>query len=144
MTFCFTVPSGPPENISGLFTAFGSFQLEWSPPSEENRNGNITGYVLQLERGNERFERLNTSDTSYIFTGLQQGTYYCSIAAQTSVGTGPFSNKIAGINKQSFPPADVDHTAIISGSSAGVFVALLLICLAMVFIAGILKWKRKQ
>ncbi len=74
--------------------SFSTVQLEWSPPSEEHRNGVITGYRLLLEWGRGQERRVNTTDTHYTFTGLQQGTtYYYTIAAETSVGTGPFANR---------------------------------------------------
>ena len=68
-----------------------SFLLEWDPPLEEDRNGVLTGYrlVLEWEVGQEC--RMNTNHTSYNFTQLQQGTtYYCSVAAYTAIGTGPY------------------------------------------------------
>ena len=77
-----------------MYVLASFLQLEWSPPSEENRNGIITGYrlVLDWDRGQEI--RADTTDTNYIFIGLQQGTdYYYRIAAETSIGTGPFSNR---------------------------------------------------
>ena len=70
--------------------------MEWSPPSEEDRNGVITGYRVLLEWGGGQEYWVNTSNAHYTFTGLQQGTtYYYTVAAETSVGTGPFSNRTA-------------------------------------------------
>ncbi len=98
--FFFKVPSGPPENISGMFVFFNSFRLEWRPPSEEHRNGVITGYGLLLEWGRGQKRRVNTTDTHYTFTGLQQGTYYCKISAKTRIGTGPASIIVEATSKK--------------------------------------------
>ncbi len=72
-----------------------SLKLEWSPPSEENRNGVITGYRVWLDWDvRQSILRIYVSDTHHTFTGLQQDTtYYYTIAAETSAGTGPFSNR---------------------------------------------------
>ena len=52
------------------------------------------GYRLLLDSDNGEELRPNVTDTHYTFTGLQQDTnYYYRIAAETSVGPGPFSNR---------------------------------------------------
>jgi receptor-type tyrosine-protein phosphatase Q len=72
-----------------------SLEFEWSPPSEEERNGPLTGYRLVLEWEVGQEDRVDTSETNYTFTGLQEGTTYtCSIAAHTSIGIGPYHNII--------------------------------------------------
>ena len=87
-------PSGPPENVTEVWVSSSSLWLEWRPPSEDERNGVITGYRLLLEREGGQEVRVHTPNTHYNFTGLQQSTtYYYAIAAETSEGTGPFSNR---------------------------------------------------
>lgn len=87
-------PSGPPRDFRATVLSPTSLLFEWSPPSEEDSNGPLTGYsvvLLEWEVGQEH--RMDTADTNYTFTELQQGTtYHCSIAASTSVGTGPYRN----------------------------------------------------
>ena len=105
-------PTEPPLNVRTTVVYPTSLVLEWSPPSEEERNGPLTGYsvVLEWEEGQEH--RVDTADTNYTFTELQQGTtYHCSIAARTSVGTGPYYTITISI-----PPATTlaIDTAIIS------------------------------
>ena len=49
MILYFVEPNGPPENIQ--LDATGDFLLaSWDPPSDPN--GNITGYMLELENEN--------------------------------------------------------------------------------------------
>ena len=86
-----SVPSGEPEDVRTVSLSPTSFLLEWDPPLEEDRNGVLTGYRLVLEWEVGQEYRVNTTHTSYNFTQLQQGTtYYCSVAAYTAIGTGPY------------------------------------------------------
>ena len=89
---CYAAPSGPPVNVHVSSLAPTSLRVEWSPPSEEERNGLITGYSVLLEWQAGQ-ELVNTSHTSHTFTELHpQTTYHCSIAAYTSAGMGPYYN----------------------------------------------------
>lgn len=78
-----------------------SIQLDWIPPSEKDRNGVITGYRILLDRDmGQAFLRGYSISTQYSFTGLQEGTtYYYRIAAETIVGTGPYSNRTSVTTK---------------------------------------------
>jgi len=65
--------------------------LSWDPPNFEDRNGVIIGYVINVTTIGVTLQYTSntvhlTLDTLSPFT-----TYYCIIAARTSVGTGPFS-----------------------------------------------------
>ena len=88
-----------------------SFQLEWSPPPEEDRNGIITGYTLQLGGNGVEFQfRVGTTHTNYTFSALQQGTTYLyAIAAETIEGTGPFSNRTPVLTEEEdiFTPINI-------------------------------------
>ena len=73
-----------------------SFQLEWSPPLEEHRNGVIMGYKISVEWGVDQVYTIDTPSTNYTITGLERGTtYHYSLAAYTIIGTGPYSNSTA-------------------------------------------------
>ena len=75
-----------------------SFQLEWSPPLEEHRNGVIMEYKISVEWGGvDQVYTIETPSTNhYTITGLEQGTtYHYSLAAYTIIGTGPYSNSTA-------------------------------------------------
>ena len=87
-------PSGHPQNIRLTLVSPTSFQLEWSPPVPEERNGVITGYQLFLEWG-QQVEEFREEQTNYTFVQLQYDTVYnCSVAAYTIKGTGPYSDRV--------------------------------------------------
>ena len=91
------VPSGEPQNIRAEVLSSISFQLEWSPPLEEHRNGVIMGYKIRVERGGvDQVYTIDTPSINYTITGLERGTtYHYSLAAYTIIGTGPYSNSTA-------------------------------------------------
>ena len=63
--------------------------LQWLPPAFDNRNGDITGYIVKIFGIAER-EIGNV--TSHTVGGLNASTTYSfSVAARTLVGLGPFS-----------------------------------------------------
>ena len=71
-----------------------SAYLTWEPLDEEDQNGVIIGYVIQVTI-------LETNTTVYLFSNTTYlvvntlrpwRTYICIIAARTSVGTGPYGS----------------------------------------------------
>lgn len=90
------VPSGPPQSFTGT-PNITSIQFSWRPPIAEERNGNITGYVIFITSlvnpGDS--QELTTSSESLLAESLQPyTTYECAIAASTQVGVGPNSTVI--------------------------------------------------
>ena len=78
-----------------------SLELSWDVP--EDNGSRITGY--QVERndrigGYDNWVRIGTagaSATSYTDRNLYSGTYYCyRVAANSSAGTGPYSDEVCG------------------------------------------------
>ena len=71
-----------------------SFVLSWTPPADEDQNGVIIRYdinVLVQETG-ESFE-LESPTTVLTVSNLDPyTTYICEVAAATSAGEGPYSN----------------------------------------------------
>ena len=67
--------------------------LSWDLPNFEDRNGNITGYVINITNAqtNEASEYASNATTLTLTTLSPFTTYYCIVAAKTSVGTGPFT-----------------------------------------------------
>ena len=70
-----------------------SIVVDWDPPSPEDRNGPIIGYVINVtvvQTG--EFLQFFTNVSHFTLTSLQPfTTFICVFAAQTPVGTGPFS-----------------------------------------------------
>lgn len=88
---CCPVPSGPPINFNGSSLNSSSIFLSWSPPLPEERNGDITGYTLNITNlDNETVHQLTTGPvTSFTVTSLNVFTLYeVRVSAQTAVGTG--------------------------------------------------------
>ena len=76
-----------------------SLMVSWRPPAQGNRNGPITGYVIQYTRvGSSVMMSVNvTSGTTHTISGLVAYVNYSVIvAAMTVNGTGPFSTAVMG------------------------------------------------
>ncbi len=76
-----------------------SLELSWTVP--EDNGSRITGYRVERNDrvgGYDNWVRIGTagaSATSYTDRNLYSGTYYCyRVAANSSAGTGPFSNEV--------------------------------------------------
>ena len=90
------VPSGYPENFTGIPTSSRSAIIAWNPPLPDGQNGVIIGYKITItvvETG-EMFQLFSTTNDLTIDTLSPYTTYVCVIAATTSVGVGTFSNNI--------------------------------------------------
>ena len=76
-----------------------SIRLEWTPPPPDRQNGYIFQYVLNVTALGIRSDtyQLTTSNNASIeVSDLHPYTAYTiAIAAETSVGVGPFSQFIA-------------------------------------------------
>ena len=90
------VPSGSPENFMGVAQSSDTIVLTWDPPLQQNRNGIITDYIINvtaLDTG--EISQYITPDRSLTLNSLTPfSTYAFIIAARTSVGAGPFSTDI--------------------------------------------------
>ena len=72
-----------------------SLNVSWLPPVQRNRNGPITGFVIQYTRvGSSDMMSVNVnSGTTHTISGLVVVTEYSvTVAAMTVNGTGPFSD----------------------------------------------------
>ena len=68
------------------------------PPPVDEQNGIITNYVINITEDNTGEEfHVSTSNTSLTIDDNLQPyyTYICVIAAETSVGEGPFGSNIS-------------------------------------------------
>jgi len=70
-----------------------SVALQWSPPSCLERNGEILQYVVTYgDSAAEERTNLTVADTKLIIFDLIPGSEYSfQVAAENSVGRGPFS-----------------------------------------------------
>ena len=93
---CFNnvVPSGYPQSVQGNSTSADGIFLSWSPPADEEQNGLIVQYIINVTHA-DTLDTVQyfTTKTFIHITGLDPyTTYVCVVAAETSVGIGPFSH----------------------------------------------------
>ena len=86
-----------PVNLTVEATTSESVTLSWSPPGVQSQNGIITGYLINLTAiGTGETFQVSSATTNLVIQSLRPfSTYLCAIAAETSVGTGPFSISVS-------------------------------------------------
>ena len=86
-----SAPTGPPLDVDATPVNSTSVTISWNPPAAENQNGVITGYMINLTRvGSEGISQYSSSSDNITVGSLHPFTTYAyTVAAQTSVGTGP-------------------------------------------------------
>ncbi|XP_061190241.1 phosphatidylinositol phosphatase PTPRQ-like [Saccostrea echinata] len=87
------VPSSPPQNLTVTKVNYTEISLKWNPPPEEERNGEITQYIVGFRSIDKTRDSIQYSNsTEMVIRDLLPGTsYYIRVAAATSNGTGPFT-----------------------------------------------------
>ena len=88
------VPSGFPQDVSVNNTTPYSISLTWTSPPPNQQNGAIVGYFVNVTHADtlEIIQYYSTM-TSITITGLDPyTTYVCVVAAETTIGVGPFSH----------------------------------------------------
>ena len=95
-TNLFTVPTGGPFELKAFNVTAHELTLQWLPPSECLRNGNITHYHLNCSFSNATHPYINQTIDARIesiihtINDLNPFTNYtCSLAAGTGIGIGP-------------------------------------------------------
>jgi len=90
--FFHPAPSGAPGNVTVVEIASHSISLTWTPPTAENQNGIIIGYLMNFtvtETG-EAFQLFsNLSDIRVVLTPYTQ--YTVILAAENNAGRGPYT-----------------------------------------------------
>ena len=91
-----TVPTAPPQNTAGEILSSTTISITWQAPPLEEQNGIIQQYIIHL------LEIPTNSDFTYQQEGQHRELvilslhpdydYECSVAAETIVGRGPFSD----------------------------------------------------
>ena len=87
-----SVPSGSPQDIEVTAFSSRSALLMWQPPNNDQLNGVVTGYVINVtetETGNQN--QIVTLEVQYTFNDLHPFYHYSFIVAAVTVGQGPFS-----------------------------------------------------
>ena len=89
-----TVPSSPPRDVTVLSVIPASIRVSWQSPVLRDRNGPITGYVIQYTRVGPSGMSMNvTSENTEVESRVTAYVNYSVIvAAMTVNGTGPFSD----------------------------------------------------
>ena len=102
LLFCYTVPSGYPQNTEATAVSSRMSTLSWDPPNYEDRNGVIIGYVINVTntRRSETLQYTSNTTALTLSTLSPYTTYYYIVAARTSAGTGPFSAVITLLTPQ--------------------------------------------
>ena len=90
------VPSGAPQNLSGVPGDIRQIVLHWQPPLLENRNGIITGYIVNFTAmtSGEMVQLMSTTSSITVSSLSPFTVYICTIAATTQVGSGPFTDEL--------------------------------------------------
>ncbi|XP_022109752.1 receptor-type tyrosine-protein phosphatase kappa-like isoform X2 [Acanthaster planci] len=96
-------PSASPENVTLLVRNKRQLSFSWSPPPCGSRGGIITGYVYKLSgRGPTILD-----DTAFKSVTIPQlipfTNYSFQVAANTSAGTGPYSEVVTGKTLEAEP-----------------------------------------
>jgi len=86
------VPSGPPQALTATPSDAWTLILTWSPPAEEDRNGVIRGYRVNItEVTTGQAQMFETEELQLTVQSLHpHSSYYCGVAARTAIGLGPF------------------------------------------------------
>lgn len=89
----YQVPSSAPTSVTVVNTTSTTLSLEWDPLRVEDHNGIITGYVVNYSRVDTGSIITVVSSTTSVDIGMLMPytTYLFFVAAETRVGSGPFS-----------------------------------------------------
>ena len=86
-------PSGPP-TITNTEAAADSIYLSWTPPSLENQNGIITGYIIDASSSAQNGSRFISVETDCTLMAIPYTHYQLRVAAVNSAGQGPFGSAV--------------------------------------------------
>ena len=92
----YTVPSGPPQNLTGIAINSTAIALSWNAPRFENRNGVIRHYIVNVtEHQTGTTFGTVTTQMAIIFSSLHPYyTYVCTVYAVT-IGAGPGAEPVS-------------------------------------------------
>ena len=89
-----TVPTSSPRNVTVMSVISASLRVSWRPPIVRDRNGDITGYVIQYTMVGSSGMSMNVTseDIEEELRLVAYVNYSVIVAAMTVNGTGPFSD----------------------------------------------------
>ena len=97
------VPSEAPQNLQAAKVTTHSVTLKWEAPPVPSQNGAIIGYTIQvLEMADNRssYSLQISKEPSLTVTNLEDDTTYnFSVAANTSIGAGPYTIHVTAKTK---------------------------------------------
>ena len=114
LSFVFAEPSGAPLNVNASSITSTAFNVSWSPPAEDKRNGDLTGYRISINETTDI-----TDQTLWTAENLDPASHYVvSVEARTRKGFGPPSAEITVTTKEKAdeePPTDKGTVALLNG-----------------------------
>ena len=93
----FTVPGGPPEEVSAVVLSSTEIQVSWNEIDSIDQNGVIIQYEITYSSRSELNNSVIINGSLYAtnITGLEENTKYnISVRAYTSIGPGPFTDVV--------------------------------------------------
>lgn len=90
------MPSGRPQSLSLASAAATSLSISWNAPNEEDRNGNINEYIVNVTNTDTLVTtQFTTANNDFSIVNLDPDTTYSlSVAARNANGTGPFTQSL--------------------------------------------------
>lgn len=88
---CSAAPSAAPQEFSVNITNSRTVELAWIPPLEQEQNGFIEEYVINITREGDSLDQVVSIMTSIVISNLSPFTNYSFSVAAVTVGVGPFS-----------------------------------------------------
>ena len=93
----FTAPSGQPTSVGVSELNSSSFLVHWEEVCCSQRNGEITGYVVNISnvQGMQNVLRVYSEQRNATLSEMDpHTTYIIRVAAENSMGVGPFSDPV--------------------------------------------------
>ena len=94
-----TAPSASPTSVNVSVVNSTTFSVTWGPVDCTHQNGEITGYTLELLKGERDLTYIpvpgNSEGGAYNITNVTVATVYSvRVAANTSAGAGVYSDAV--------------------------------------------------
>ena len=90
------MPSGSPDNVSGVAIDSRTVEVTWEPPEADEHNGIIQYYLIMvMVLQNRASLTLNSTSTSVIIPNLHPAYDHSIQVAAVTIGVGPFSSALS-------------------------------------------------